>query len=89
MAHTATRYIGLAAAIERVLRELGGSADVDTVLAEVWKRYVEGGGPEKVTMRLFRHPAGYYWSPDAEEALSVLEAAGKLVRRGRHLVLVG
>ncbi len=82
-----TRYISLSTAIINVLRELGGRADLNRVLVEVWRRYVNGGDGVRVTMRLYRHPSGYYWSPDAEEALEVLEAAGVIVRRGRTLEL--
>ena len=87
MQQAGTRYISLSAAIINVLRELGGKADINTVLVEVWRRYVGDGGPVKVTMRLYRHPSGYYWSPDAEEALEVLEAAGVVYRKGRMVVL--
>ena len=83
----AVRYIGLTRAILEVLRGLGGRADLDTLLAEVWRRYVEPGGPERVVMRLYRHPSGRLWSPDAEEALHVLEAAGYIRRRGRVVEL--
>jgi predicted ArsR family transcriptional regulator len=81
------RYISLSTAIINVLRELGGRASLDQVLVEVWKRYVAGGNGVRVTMRLYRHPSGYYWSPDAEEALEVLEAAGVVARKG-HMVLL-
>lgn len=85
--HTTVRYISLVAAIERVLRDLGGRAEMDTLLREVWTRYVEAGNGERVVMRLYRHPSGRLWSPDAEEALRVLEAAGIVERQGRTLVL--
>ena len=87
MQQTSTRYISLPAAIVSVLRDLGGRADINTVLVEVWRRYVGDGGPVKVTMRLYRRPSGYYWSPDAEEALEVLEAAGVVYRKGRLVIL--
>ena len=80
------RYISLIEAIERVLVEFGGRAPVEAVLREVWRRYVSGGDGERVVMRLFSSPAGL-WSPDAEEALEILEAAGLVERRGRLLVL--
>jgi len=81
------RYLGLAAAIERVLRELGGRAELDTVLARIWSKYVASGNGERVVMRLYHHPSGELWSPDAEEALRVLEAAGIIKRRGRVLII--
>jgi len=81
------RYIGVAEAIVRVLRDRGGSGDLDAVLREVWRRYVAGGDGERVTMRLYRHPSGRLWSPDAEEAIRLLEAAGLVERRGRLLAL--
>ncbi|WP_168371293.1 hypothetical protein [Pyrodictium occultum] len=89
MGYTSVRYISLMEAVERVLRDLGGSADLDTLLREVWRRYVEHGDGEKVVMRLYRHPSGRLWSPDAEEALRVLEAAGVIVKRGRWVALRG
>jgi len=82
------RYIGVTEAILRVLRELGGAADMDTVLREVWRRYVAQGNGERVVMRLYQHPAGKLWSPEAEEAIRTMEAAGLLERRGRRLVLL-
>jgi len=82
------RYIGVTEAILRVLRELGGSADVDTVLREVWRRYVSPGNGERVVMRLYPHPSGRLWSPEAEEAIRLLETAGLLERKGRRLVLL-
>lgn len=81
------RYLGLAAAIERVLRELGGQAELDTVLVKVWDKYVENNKGERVVMRLYHHPSGELWSPDAEEAIRVLEAAGVVRRRGRLLIM--
>lgn len=81
------RYLSLVEAIERVLRDLGGRASVDTVLREVWRRYVAGGGGERVVMRLYSAPGGRLWSPDAEEALHILEAAGIVERRNGLLVL--
>ena len=81
------RYLGLAVAIERVLRELGGRAELDTVLAKVWSKYVMGSNGERVVMRLYHHPSGELWSPDAEEALRVLEAAGIIKRKGRMLII--
>jgi hypothetical protein len=83
------RYLGLASAIEIVLRELGGKADIDTVLSRVWEQYVEKGNGERVVMRLFHHPSGELWSPDAEEAIRVLEAAGVVKRVGRTLIARG
>jgi len=82
------RYISLSTAIINVLRELGGRASLDRVLVEVWKRYVAGGNGVRVTMRLYRHPSGYYWSPDAEEALEVLEAAEVIARNGNTIQLL-
>jgi hypothetical protein len=81
------RYIGVGEAIVRVLQDLGGAADVDTVLREVWRRYVSPGDGERVVMRLYSHPAGRLWSPEAEEALRSLEALGLVERRGRRLLL--
>lgn len=81
------RYIGVGEAIVRVLRELGGAADVDTVLREVWRRFVSPGNGERVVMRLYSHPAGLLWSPEAEEALRRLEETGIVERRGRRLLL--
>ena len=81
------RYLGLAVAIERVLRELGGRAELDTVLARIWSKYVTSNNGERVVMRLYHHPSGELWSPDAEEALRVLEAAGIIKRRGRVLII--
>lgn len=83
-----TKYVSLEEAIESTLKELGGSARLEDVLQEVWKRYVRGGS-EKVVMRLYKSPAGRVWSPEAEEALRILEEAGVIVRRGDRIYLVG
>ncbi len=84
---TGPRYLGLAVAIEHVLRELGGRAELDVVLARIWSKYVKGSNGERVVMRLYHHPSGELWSPDIEEVLRVLEAAGVVKRRGRVLVM--
>lgn len=82
-----SRYVGLGKAIMRVLGELGGRAEIDDVLERVWREYVAGGGSGRVVMRLYRHPSGELWSPDADEAIRILEAAGVIERRGRVLLV--
>ena len=32
----------------------------------------------KVTVRIYKHPSGEAWSPELEEALCILEAAGQI-----------
>ncbi len=83
----APRYVSVVEAIVRVLKDMGGEGEVDTVLRVLWRRYVKGGNGERVVMRLYRSPAGKLWSPDAEEALKILVAAGVVQLRDGKLVL--
>lgn len=62
------------------------SATVTDVLEEIWEKYV---APGRLTIRVFRHPSGELWSPDLDEALKILEAAGVLERRGSLVVCRG
>ena len=81
-------YVPLTYAIEKTLRDLGGSAPLNKLLMEVWRRYVEPGNGERVVMRLYRHPSGRLWSPDAEEALHILEAVGAVAIHGERVIYV-
>lgn len=81
------RYVSLEEVIESILKELGGSASVEEVLLEAWRRYGRGGS-ERVVMRLYKTPTGSVWSPEAEEALRVLEEAGVISRAGDKLYLL-
>ena len=80
------RYIGLGAALVETLRRLGGEADLDTVLLETWRLYGPGSEVQTV-MRLFRHPTGRVWSPEAAEALELLAASGVVELRGGRVRL--
>jgi hypothetical protein len=84
------RYIGLGEALLRTLEELGGEADVDTLLVETWRRYgPESRGPVKTWLRLFRHPSGYYWSPEAQATLERLQTIGLiLLDREKRVVML-
>lgn len=69
----------LGAAIVSVL-SLRREATPSEVLEEVLEKYVLTG---RLVIRVYRHPSGELWSPDLDEALRVLEAAGVVERRGR------
>jgi hypothetical protein len=76
------RYVSVLKAVEEALRSLGGSAELDALVEEVWKRW---GG--KAPLRVYRHPSGRLWSPDVDEALKVLSAAGIVRVVGRKVNL--
>lgn len=81
------RYISVAEAVERTLKDLGGSSTINELLKELWKRYVGGKGEERVVMRIYLSPPGKLWSPEAEEALGVLESAGVIERKNGKVFL--